>query len=131
MHVWFYHRDDGITQNGKIRPAADTVNGIGGGRIAGIEVGGRSRGKMPAGGKAHHTYAAGRYAEFGGARPHQANGALRISQLNRMMVARTQPVFENKRGDSQRVQPVCHLASLVVRSEVQVAAARRHYNRGA
>src|ERR1700730_12117708 len=72
--------------------------------------------------EAHHPDAIGPNTKFFGARSNQSNGPLRVAQLDRMAIFRAEAVLENECGDSERIQPVCHLTALVVDGKQDVPA---------
>ena len=68
-------------------------------------------------------------APVGRVRAHHADGALRVAELDRMVVARPEPVAQHEGGDAERVEVARDLAAFVVRRERTVAAARAHDHR--
>src|SRR5580704_11341079 len=77
---------------------------------------------MAARGEAHDADAVGRNVEFGRARTNQANGALRVAQLDWMVIARAKTIREDESGHAERVEPVRYLPPFVVRSEKLIRA---------
>src|SRR5262249_18761725 len=69
------HRNHGITEDGKIGPAAGAIDGIRRIRITGIEMGGNGGRKMAAGGESHDSDAIGRDVPLGGAGAYGSYGA--------------------------------------------------------
>jgi hypothetical protein len=77
----------------------------------------RKSGRLPrvsSGGKSHHAQAIRRDSELHGAGTHQANGALRIAELDGMVIARAQPVFQYEGGDAHGIEPGGDLAAFFV-----------------
>jgi hypothetical protein len=63
----------------------------------------------------------GRNVELGGARTDEAHGALRIVDLNRMMIRRI-TILHNEGGNAQVVEPIGDLFAFVVYREEGVGA---------
>ena len=99
--------------------------------FAGVEVGAGGRRQVSARREAHHADAIGGKAELLRPRAHETNRALRIAELDRMVIPRPEPVLEDEGGHAGRVQQVRDLPSLVIRGEGAVAAARRDDDRRA
>ena len=72
-----------------------------------------------------------RNAELLRARAHEANGALRVAELDRVMVSGTEPVLEDERRHAGGIEQVRDLPSLVIRRERAISAAGRDDDRGA
>src|SRR5262249_23740619 len=72
--------------------------------------------------------AIGQYSEFGGFRAHGSERALRIAQLDGVMILGAEPVGEYERGHSERVEPVRHLAAFVVGREMAISAAGTNHD---
>ena len=83
------------------------------------------RRKVSARREPHHADAIGGKTELLCPGAHQTNRALRIAELDRMAIPRPEPVLEDERGDSGRVQQVRDLPSLVIRGERLIPAAGR------
>src|SRR5690348_6145060 len=86
---------------------------------------------MSSSGKAHHSQTIGRDAELLCAAAHQSNRTLRISKLDRMVILRSKPIFQNKGCDAESIQPVGHLSAFMVHSKVCIGATRRNDDCGA
>jgi hypothetical protein len=72
----------------------------------------------------HHSDSIWGDFEFLGPATHQADRPLRISQLDGVVIARSQTVLEDERRDSHGIEPVRHLPAFVVVSEHFISAAR-------
>ena len=120
-------RDDRIAEHQEVRPAADAIDGIGRVGLAGVEVRAGRRREVAAGRKAHHADAIGRDAELLRAGAHEPDRALRVAELDRVVIPRPEPVLEDERRDAGRVQQVRDLPSLVIRGET--ARSRRRARR--
>src|SRR6185312_3022571 len=121
--------DDWVSKNEEIRTAADAINGIRCAAVPIVEMRGRGGGQMSAGRESHYADPIRRDAELLRASSNQTNRALRVLKLNRMVILWSEPVFENKCRDAKRIQPICDLASFVVRRKMRVRAARRNNHR--
>ena len=61
---------------------------------------------------------------------HRADRALRVAELDRMVILRAEPVAQHERGDAERVEVVGRRAPFVVHRQPRVAAAGRDDHRG-
>ena len=86
---------------------------------------------MPSGRKTQHAQAIGCDAELLCAAAHETNGALGVADLDWVVIFRPEPIFENKRGNAERVQPVRHLSPFMIHRQVRVGTARRDNYRSA
>ena len=89
------------------------------------------RREVTASGESHHPNSIGGQAEVLRAGADEANGALGVAELNRVMVARPESVLEDESGHARRVEQVRDLPSFVVGRERAVAAAWRDDDRSA
>src|SRR5262249_39722298 len=72
----------------------------------------------------------GNDVEFGCTGADCSDGPLRVTKLDWMVIAGTEPVFQHERGDPHRVEPVRLLPTFVLSREVAVPATGRHDNCG-
>ena len=70
-------------------------------------------------------------AELLRARADDADRTLRVAELDRMVISRSEAVLQHERADAHRVEERGDLTSLVVHRQVRVAAARATTTRGA
>src|SRR5579862_5432167 len=131
MRVRLNKRNDGISQNGKVRPATYSVDGIWCRWTSIIKVGSERRGQMSTGGEANDSNAIRLHPKFCSTRPYGAECALSVSQFNRVMVGGADSILQNKGSNSKRVEPVRNLPSFVVCGHKFVTAARGNYDRSA
>ena len=52
--------------------------------------------------------------------------ALRVAELDRMVIPRTEPILQDERAHAHRVEPRRDLAPFVIHRQRAVAAAGRH-----
>src|SRR2546430_2347261 len=79
--------------------------------------------QMTAGGKPHHADFVWQHAKLLCTRAHDANRALRIAKLDRMVIARSQSVSHNKCRKAHGVKPIGDLAAFMICGEIFVASA--------
>jgi hypothetical protein len=123
MRPGFDQRNNRITENCKIRAAADAVDGIGGAGLARVEVRGGAHREVAARGKSHDANLIGRNVPVGRMRPERADRALRVAQLYGMVILWAQAILQNERNNALRVQKIRDLAAFVIHREIGVTAA--------
>src|ERR1700757_2374022 len=90
-------------------------------------MGAEGRSKMSSGGESPDADTFGRNFELGRVRTNVAHGALRIVDLNRMMVRRV-TILHNEGGDAQIVEPIGHLPAFMIHREEGVGATGKYQN---
>ena len=84
---------------------------------------------MAARGKTHDPHMVGRHVPFRCSCAHDADCALRIAKFDRMVVPRAQPVFQNERGNPQRIQVVRDFTPFMIHRQRAVTASGANHNR--
>src|SRR5438552_12345464 len=83
----------------------------------------RCRGcQVSAGGKPHHTYLVRQHSKFFRAGTDHANRTLSVAKFYRMVIARAQPILQDKCRDAHGVQPIGNLPPFVIGSEESIAS---------
>ena len=123
------HGDDGVHEHGEVRPASHALDRIRRRGIAGIEMGGRRRGKVAAGGEADDADALRIATPSLSVGAHHANRPLGIEQRHKRPPAR-KPILQHNPGDAMRIQPLGDATTLRSRHETAVSAAGTDHSRG-
>src|SRR5260370_38284235 len=110
----FPHRDHWIDKNHEIGPRADAFDWIRRVSFAGIEMGPGSRGDMSSSGKTQDADSLWIEAPFQRSRAYDTNRTSSVLHWRRGMITRAQPVFEDKGGNAERVEPLSDWPTLVI-----------------
>src|SRR3954447_23752331 len=86
--------------------------------------------KMTSGGEAHDSDSRRIEAPFGRMRSKRSERALRIAELDRVVIRRSQPVAQHECCNPKRVEEIRDLPSFVIRCEAAICAARTDDHRG-
>src|SRR5580765_4661521 len=116
-------RNDRVGEDSEVGAAADAVDGIGGLRIAGIEMSLGGGSQVASGRKTENADTMGRHGEFFCAGADEAYGSLGVAEFDGMVVAWTKAIFQHECVDAHGVEPIGDLAAFVIVGEVTVAAA--------
>ena len=100
-------------------------------RLSRIEMRAGRRREVSARGKAHHANSIGGKAELLGAGADEADRALRVAELDRMVVAGPSRYLRTKAVTPAALRRFAHLPSFVIGRERAVATAWRDDDRGA
>src|SRR5579871_6700346 len=124
------HGDDGIAEDGKIGPAADTLDGVLGVRVAVIEMGSGRGGQMTAGRETPDPDSLWIEVPLHWPAAHETQSTLDVLHWCGVMIPRSQAIAQDKRGYAQTIQPVCRILALVADRQRAIPAARTHNNSG-
>ena len=124
-------RDHRVAQHQKIGTAAHAVDGVRRAGVSGIEMRAGRGCQVPPGREAHDANAVRQHAEVGGLVADCADGALRVAQFHRVVIFRSQPVFQHEGRDADGIQPARHLVAFLIHRKVRIAAAGTHDHGGA
>ena len=129
MRPWLDQRDHGIAEHGEVGPAADAIDWIGCVRIAFVETRRDGRREVTAGRKSHDADAIAGNVPFAGSRAHGADRALRVAELDRVVIAGPEPVSQHECRHPHRVEIVRRLTPFQIHRQALVAAAGRDDDR--
>src|SRR5262249_9635631 len=99
-------RNHGVTEHDEIRSAARAIDNIWSIRLSRVEIRARSYSEMPAGRESHEADSRRVEPPFGSVRTQHSNRTLRITQFDRVVITRPQPISQNKGSDAERVEIV-------------------------